>query len=119
MSRKEFSATTKKAALKRAKGHCEGCAQPLRDGHFHFDHDQPDGLSGQPTLENCRVLCLPCHKAKTREDVARMTKADNQRKSHQGLKPPPKAKLPTKQKEPKVGKLLPPRRSLFIEVKPQ
>lgn len=40
-----------------------------------YDHDNPDALTGEPTLENCVVLCRGCHKAKTAEDRRRITKA--------------------------------------------
>jgi 5-methylcytosine-specific restriction protein A len=96
--RKEFPARVKAAALKRCmddKGipHCEGiihgvpCRIELRAGITHYDHDTPDGLGGEPTLENCKVLCVLCHKKKTHEeDNPRMTKADNQRKRNFGIK---------------------------------
>ncbi len=80
--RREFSVAVRKQAAKRANGRCEGCGVGLPVGGYHYDHDVPDGLGGEPTLENCKVLCLPCHKAKTLEhDNPRMQKADRQRKS--------------------------------------
>lgn len=82
MSRREFSMKVKGQAAIRANGHCENCGVRLPIGGFHFDHDVPDGLGGEPTLENCKVLCLPCHKDKTRlHDNPVMQKADRQRKS--------------------------------------
>lgn len=82
MRRREFSVSVRKQAAARAKGHCEACGKKLAVGEFHYDHDTPDGLGGEPTLENCKVLCLPCHKVKTIEhDNPRMQKADAQRKS--------------------------------------
>lgn len=82
MSRREFGDKVRKAAAARSKGLCEGCGVSLPVGGYHFDHDIADGLGGEPTLENCKVLCLPCHKAKTLEhDNPRMQKADRQRKS--------------------------------------
>jgi 5-methylcytosine-specific restriction protein A len=82
-ARREFPASVKKARLKHAQNRCEECSMPLRAG-FHFDHDVPDGLGGEPTFENCRVLCTPCHKIKTHEhDRPRMQKADNVRAKHQ------------------------------------
>ncbi len=80
MSRREFDKATKKAAAKRANGHCESCGNGLHAGGYNYDHDVADGLGGEPTLENCKVLCLPCHKVKTIEhDNPRMQKADRQR----------------------------------------
>ena len=88
---------------------------PLRGKRKEFDHVTPDGLGGKPTLENCSVLCLPCHKAKTHEkDRPRMQKADNQRKADQGLKPPPRQQIKSRgfdKPEPKAPRIgLPPRR---------
>jgi 5-methylcytosine-specific restriction protein A len=112
--RREFPARVKKAALKRAGGKCEGCSGSL-EKQFHFDHTLPDGLAGEPTLENCQVLCLPCHKAKTREDTKTMRKADAQKAQANGLKAP-KVKFDRPPKPEKVSKPLPPRRSLFKEI---
>jgi 5-methylcytosine-specific restriction protein A len=92
MPRREFSASVKKARLKHANGMCEGCSQPLGSG-FHFDHDVPDGLGGEPTFENCRVLCIGCHKIKTKDDKAMMSKADAVRAKHEKTRAPPRKKL--------------------------
>jgi 5-methylcytosine-specific restriction enzyme A len=88
MSRKEFSKTVKGQAAKRANGKCEECGKKLRVGEFHYDHTVADGLGGTPTLNNCMVLCLPCHKVKTITiDNLIMQKADRQRKAiAQGIK---------------------------------
>lgn len=78
MSRKEFPAAVKRAALARAAGYCEGCPHPpskLHKGKYHFDHVIPDGLTGVPTLDNCKVLCTVCHAEKTRNDVGMIAKA--------------------------------------------
>ena len=116
MSRHEFDAKTKRAAWDRCEGHCENAACGILIGHKvkHFDHLKPDGLGGKPTLENCQVLCLPCHKDKTHgEDQPRMTKADNQRKADQGLKPPPRQQIKSRgfaKAAPKADRIgLPPR----------
>lgn len=94
MSRREFPVKVRTQAALRAKGHCEGCGAKLPVGGFHYDHIDPDGLGGEPTLANCQVLCLPCHKDKTRQDTARMTKADNQRKRVAlGIRPAPTRKI--------------------------
>lgn len=105
--RREFSVGVRKQAAARAKGHCEACGVTLPVGGFHYDHDTPDGLGGEPTLENCRVLCLTCHKAKTFEqDNPRMQKADAQRKSI-ALSIRPTSRL----KGPKFPKPVPQRRA--------
>lgn len=90
MPRREFSATVRKARLKHAHGKCEECAQPLDGIFFDFDHDTPDGLGGEPTYENCRVLCTGCHKEKSRRDKELMQKADNIKAKHQKTRAPRK-----------------------------
>ena len=87
--RREFPLSVRKVALKRCcrEGvpHCENCSMPIR-GTPNYDHDDPDGLGGDPTLENCRVLCRTCHSIKTEtEDRPRMEKADRVAKKHLGL----------------------------------
>jgi 5-methylcytosine-specific restriction protein A len=83
-----FPVSVQTAAHDRANGHCEGCGQPLGGRRGECDHIRPDGLGGPPTLENCQVLCPPCHKAKTHgEDRPVMAKADMQKKKARGVKP--------------------------------
>lgn len=83
--RREFSARVKVAAFERANGSCEGCGARLTVGKFHYDHDTPDGLGGEPTLENCRVLCVACHAVKTRTgDVPAIAKAKRREARHIG-----------------------------------
>ena len=84
--RKDFRASVKIAALKRADGKCEGCGLPLTLGKYACDHINPDGLTGEPTLENCRVLCIGCHKEKTKRDVADIAKAKRREAKHTGMK---------------------------------
>ena len=89
MSRSEFSPSVRMKAWDRCVGKCEwpGCGAKLYPGRFAFDHIIADGLGGSPTLENCQVLCRPHHDEKTfSEDNPRMTKADNQKKAHLGIK---------------------------------
>jgi hypothetical protein len=87
MSRKEFSTRTKAKAFHRAGGNCESCTCRLSVGKFHYDHDNPDGLTGEPTLENCRVLCTACHSVKTTtQDVPRIAKAKRNEARHIGAK---------------------------------
>lgn len=73
--RREFSKQVKRDAFMRANGCCEGCGARLTVAKFAYDHRIPDGLGGEPTFENCQVLCLPCHKIKTRKkDVPAIAK---------------------------------------------
>ncbi len=85
--RREFSAKTKVAAYERSQGRCEACALPLQTGRFHYDHIIPDGLGGEPTLENCAVICRACHDDKTHKgDVPRIAKMKRQRVRNIGAK---------------------------------
>ena len=79
--RREFTAKTKLAAWDRAGGCCEHCTLKVTAaiGPTQYDHRIPDGLGGEPTLENCQVLCKPCHDLKTHTsidgDVSKIAKA--------------------------------------------
>jgi 5-methylcytosine-specific restriction endonuclease McrA len=116
--RKEFSAAVRKAAKKRADGHCEGCKTPLK--RFDYDHHIPLGLGGTSTLENCKVLCTgsatSCHAIKTKEDTAIMRKADAQRKYQDGTGRT-KTKFAQKPKILREGKPSLPPRPLFGDIK--
>lgn len=89
MSRSEFKQSVRAAAWDRCGGRCEGCTAKLYPGKFQYDHDRADGLGGEPTLENCKVLCTACHSEKTHNhDRPIMQKADNIKKKHFGIKAP-------------------------------
>jgi 5-methylcytosine-specific restriction endonuclease McrA len=85
--RREFSRAVKLAAWQRCGGRCESCTRKLFTGDIHYDHRNPDALTGEPTLDNCAVLCRACHSAKTRIDVARIAKAKRREAAHIGAKP--------------------------------
>lgn len=87
--RTEFSEKIKELALIRCGGRCEGkdCGAILGFKAKHYDHKTADGLLGPATLENCQVLCVPCHKEKTREDVAAIAEAKRRERRHNGIRP--------------------------------
>lgn len=101
--RREFPQAVRKAAFKRccANGskpgipQCENCGNALVAGNIEFEHLDPDGLGGEPTIENCGVWCArPCSSKKTAEvDVPRMAKADSVLRSTYGLKPTSRQKI--------------------------
>lgn len=64
--RAEFSESTKATAYEREGGRCQECGKPTYRG-AEYDHRIPCALGGTNELENCVVLCAPCHKRKTRE----------------------------------------------------
>ncbi|WP_068305881.1 HNH endonuclease [Pararhodobacter sp. CCB-MM2] len=94
--RSEFPAKIRVAAFERAKGCCEQCGVSIRPGNGpEYDHRIPDALGGEPTLENCDVLCRSCHGAKTaKEDVPRIAKAKRVQRGHINARPKPVHRLP-------------------------
>lgn len=66
-----FDLDTVVAAWRRANGRCEYCGKPLawsargNDyalGGWEAHHVIAVEYGGPDTLENCRILCIPCHK---------------------------------------------------------
>jgi len=83
--RQEFPNHVKLARWRHCGGHCENCGVYII-GRPQYDHDQADGLGGEPTFDNCRVLCEPCHGQKTHgHDNPIMSKADRIARRHLGL----------------------------------
>jgi 5-methylcytosine-specific restriction protein A len=74
VTRREFPNKVRIAAFERAKGHCEKCTARLVVGKFAYDHVIADALGGEPTLENCAVLCDSCHGIKTPSDTTAAAK---------------------------------------------
>jgi len=87
--RREFPKQVKRDAFLRANGFCEGCPAKLSVGKFHYDHDIADGLGGEPTLNNCKVLCHTCHGVKTRShDIPMIAKTKRISDRAKGIKRP-------------------------------
>lgn len=93
--RREFSKQVKRAAFERAAGYCEGmpygerCQVKLTLGKYHYDHVIPDGLGGEPVIENCAVLCIACHADKTgKKDVPAIAKTKRIQDRQIGIKKP-------------------------------
>jgi len=98
MVRREFSKAVLRAALARADGRCEGictdgsrCPCTLQVGRFHYEHIVPTALTEDASLENCQVLCRPCHAAKTVVDVGLIARV---RDRHAGIANPHRRPLP-------------------------
>lgn len=96
MSRHEFSRETRREALKRSGLKCEasGPRYGLEEGQrcncslslgVQYDHDVPDQLGGDNSIENCRAVCIQCHKIKTRGDIRQIRKSDRQRDKASGV----------------------------------
>lgn len=89
MTRRNFSRQTKLAAWDRCGGYCESCKQKII-GVAEYDHRIPDALDGEPTLENCTVLCVRCHRMKTSKlDVPAIAKGKRIEKKRAGVKAGP------------------------------
>ena len=84
--RLEFTRKIKAARFFHAGGCCEGCGIKLTKTP-HYDHDTPTGwLGGDNSFDNCRVLCQPCHKAKTAAEAPIRAKGDRIRDKAIGAK---------------------------------
>src|SRR6185437_11109281 len=75
-----FSAKVEEQAEARAAGRCEDCGGQLKPGKYQLDHIKPRGLGGDNSLENCQVICTPCHLKKTLDDMPPMRRADRKAK---------------------------------------
>ena len=95
MPRQEFPKRVKVDAFERSGGRCEKCTARLVPGKFRYDHVIPDALGGEPTLENCQVICLACDAPKTNgEDIPAIAKANRVRNKHIGAHTPTRRPLP-------------------------
>lgn len=89
MSRREFPAKVKVMAFARCGGRCEQCTRHLMPHDIRYDHRIADGIGGEPTLDNCQVLCTSCHGAKTAKlDVPLIAKGKRIRRKHIGASGP-------------------------------
>lgn len=117
MGRRNFSRKTLVERFKLCGGKCEACGAALKPGGWHGDHNNPDGLTGEPTLENCRCLCVACHAEKTKSDVAAIAKAKRVEANHIGA-PANKQKItnrgfPKREKRKRIELPELPRRKIF------
>lgn len=99
MARKEFPTAVKAAAMKRCMEpngvpKCEKCGIQIKGRYFAFDHVNPDGLTGEPILSNCQVLCSgfteSCHDNKTRQDTSDIARAKRREAKSLGIRKPSK-----------------------------
>ncbi len=93
MSRREFTKPIMRDAFARCGGFCEGdnCRTKLMHGDYHYDHIIPDALGGEPTLDNCQLLCRACHAEKTgKRDIPRIAKTKRISDREKGIRKPRK-----------------------------
>jgi len=100
--RREFSKAVRVSVIKRATrdGHvfCEGCGAMAK--RWQIDHIRPDGLLGEPRLENAQLLGACCYGPKNATDTADIAQAKRREAAHLGAKTPSGA-FGRKKKEPK------------------
>jgi len=105
MNRREFKKSVKVEIIKRAGlnhlvPNCENCGSSSRQ--FEIDHRDPDAMqidkSRKLTAEDGWLLCIPCHDAKTKIDVAGIAKAKRVEAKHLGAEKPHKQKIAQKPK---------------------
>lgn len=98
--RVEFAKKVKVKRLTFAEFKCEGivtrddvskvrCDAVLVTGRVEFDHDIAAELGGPATFENCRALCLLCHRAKYPDDAAKISQAKRRERANLGVRTAP------------------------------
>ena len=110
MARREFPIAVRRAAVKRSGMKCEAigadyglarderCYGDLGSG-FDYDHIIADSIGGEPTLENCAVVCKRCHGIKTATvDTPRAAKTKRQSDKALGIRKPSSLRHPTLKK---------------------
>lgn len=90
MSRREFPRAIKVAVIKRATRdgvtYCEKCGALAK--RWQIDHIRPDGLLGEPTIENAQLLGECCYTPKNADDTAKIAKAKRREAKALGAKKP-------------------------------
>lgn len=70
-------------------GRCHLCERTIRAGEpWDVSHDRPLALLGADDGDNLKVAHRTCHKVRTGEDMAQITKAKRQKLKSLGIKRP-------------------------------
>jgi 5-methylcytosine-specific restriction enzyme A len=82
-------ARVKVRVFDRAGGKCAECTLPIQ-GKLRpaYDHIQALINGGKHAESNLQLLCVPCHAAKTKADVAEKSVTARKRTKHLGIKKP-------------------------------
>lgn len=77
MTTRRFISTRERVRLfQRAGGCCQLCGMKIAAGAgFDVDHITPLELGGEDDTPNFQVVCRPCHRIKTAQDVTAIRKA--------------------------------------------
>lgn len=99
--RVEFTKKVRVEAFVRAGGLCENpsCKAKLKVGEAEYDHRIPFYISRDSSIENCQVLCVPCHRgpgAKTADDQRTIAKIKRVKMKHEGTFPPTSRPIPSR-----------------------
>ena len=87
-TRRRWSTTTRMAIWNRFDRKCQMCRKLTDERGFDLDHHIPLEIGGEDAEENLRPLCRPCHRLKTRSDVAVIAKAKRNFAKHHGGRAP-------------------------------
>ena len=94
-ARRSISTRERTALFLAAGGKCAHCGVKIQPGQrWDLDHCRPLELLGKDEPSNWQVLCAPCHRAKTADDVQRIRKAQRSQATHIGAKAPSRNPLP-------------------------
>jgi 5-methylcytosine-specific restriction endonuclease McrA len=86
-ARAEFTKKTMEQAWERANGNCEYCHLPFDGRRPEYHHHISAALGGGNSLENCRCICVRCHREVTKtEDLPRIVKAKALEEKRAGLR---------------------------------
>jgi protein-arginine kinase activator protein McsA len=110
MTRREFPAKVRTAVIKRATrndvAYCEKCGAMAK--RFQIDHVRPDGLLGEPTIENAMLICEACYREKNPKDASVIAQAKRREAKHLGAVKPKgqikSAPFPKTDKTPTIDK---------------
>ena len=60
-----FNNDQKGLVYEQQKGRCKKCKKKFEIGEMEADHIKPWIKGGETEIENCQMLCVPCHNAKS------------------------------------------------------
>jgi hypothetical protein len=99
--RQEFSPRQKDEILQRNMKRfgfpvCEvpGCGVMLKRGQYQTDHIKACWEGGKATVENGRLICLPCHAEKSGEEGRIAQTADRKGRKDRGVRPKTSRPMP-------------------------
>jgi 5-methylcytosine-specific restriction endonuclease McrA len=92
--RRHWSTAVRKRVWKRFNECCQMCFRQTDERGFDLDHAIPLAIGGGDIEDNLRPLCTPCHRLKTKGDVAAISKAKRREAAFIGAKAPSRNPLP-------------------------